>query len=77
MGIIKGWRPSQTSSGYYHIYPFGVKTLKFIRQKSIYKPYKIMLHDSGSGTGYKLNDFKTKKLAKEYAIKYMRSHPKG
>lgn len=77
MGRIKGWKRSQTGSGYYQKYPWGIKTVKIKPQDSIYKPYKIVYHDSGSGTGHTISSHKTLEKARTEMIKWLRKNPYG
>ena len=77
MGRIKGWKRSQTSSGYYQKYPHGFRTVKIKSQDSKYKPYKITYRDYRAITGHTISSHSTLEKARTAMIKWMREHPHG
>ena len=77
---IKGWRRSQTSSGYYHkekgkIPSFIRFEMGELKNKKVW--YVIYKKGLGDRPMKYLGNFKTREKAKKFASRWMRKHPKG
>ena len=77
MGKIGLWKRAQTRSGYYLKYPYGVHKLQIYGNDSARHRYSLHIHDSGSGQGHKLGQYRTLNEARTAQTNYMKSHPRG
>ena len=73
---LKDWKKSQTNSGFYKKYNYGIKYIKFKYEpkNKFAGKWGVFYSNSGSGSGHLIKRAKTKTQALAYAKSYMRKH---
>ena len=78
MTKIKGWKRSQTSSGYYHKEIGKIPSFVWFEMGEDNKSRNVMYKKGlGDRPSVKLGQFKTRPQAVKFAIRWMKKHPKG